>query len=259
MVYKMSYFFIGLIIAYACLFGYLSLASRDEAFHNAPAFTEAEPVLILSAECISNNLCRPDYLIDNDRITLQFTTKLPCQPFKDGSWYLFNPQNDSRHWVCVFFISNGLLEDQQQLFLTDLLKLLFPSFQYYGTNPSLIYFAPLSLNYSLTSSSSPDSTDTSACYLLTLYTNHKAQLLPPQEVLTESGVCKEFSVIDAAGNGPCCIRILLEDNAILLYNLVEPVSEPHSRRGIYRMHIWKEKPYVGESYRNRSRSTPRTD
>lgn len=264
MLQKFCYFLIGSIITYGCLFWNFSLMSsrpdNEASGHSRPSadflsvpLPEDIP-LILSASCSSSNLCNPSYLIDNDNIILQFETAAPCQPASGSFWYLFNPQNDNRHFTCIFLISHGLLSDQQVLLLTDLLYLLFPKYQYYGANPALTYFAPLTLSYSFF-----PLPNLISHYQLTLTPNHAAHLLSPQQVYTESGFYQEFSVIDAAGNGPCCIRIPLEDNAILLYNLIEPVVVPSCGTLTYDTNIWKEKPYAGESHRNSGRGSPRAD
>ncbi|MBO5237152.1 MAG: hypothetical protein J6B50_00055 [Lachnospiraceae bacterium] len=215
---------------------------------SSPTSTSS-PTVILEASIFSNNNCGPCYAIDEDLITFSFTTATPCQLPAQLSYpssadstqsgvcnltnsctmLLLNPKQDYRHWLCVFRIKNGVLPDQYTITAYQLLDCIFNGdYCYYGNNPRVTYFAPIEYTYRirpLTASDNPailsESGNLSSVqfYLLEFNSNHPVQFLMPERISNEKENYWSVSVIDAAGNGPCCITIPLEDTEFLLYNL----------------------------------------
>lgn len=168
----------------------------------------------------------------NTTSAMSFTIPVNPLPFPSSSkrttLYLLNPLQDGRHWICSFPIQNGYLPDQTSLQACQLLNCIFQNgYQYYGRNPCVTYYAPINFQYQITSldsdaMASPMLSENHTSFdfeILEITSNHPVQLLPPYQYQTESGQVWEFSMIDAAGNGPCAITFLLEDTDVLLYNL----------------------------------------
>lgn len=192
---------------------------------------------ILELSIFSSNLCNSAYAIDNDLIICCFTTMKPCfltpppahdpttasQPqtvshAPDTSYILCNPQHDFRHWFCIYRIQNGEVPDQTLITAQAVLDQIFrEGYRYYGRNPSVRYFAPIQYSVSYPAPANHDLMADSA-FQITIRSNHPLEFLTPEIYRTESAAFWTVSVIDAAGNGPCCIMIPLEDADILLYN-----------------------------------------
>lgn len=183
-------------------------------------FSQNLPV-ILELRLFSSNNCHTSYAIDCDQITLEFTTATPCYSLlsiwlEEGT-LLCNPIGDFQHWSYHFEIQNHDLQDQECLRAETLLYRLFPNgYLYYGSNPSITYFAPLELCYSVypfdEDQNLPIATDTP---MLKLYANHPVQFLQP-ETFEQNGVLYlGLSIIDQAGNGPCCVVVPLNREQLL--------------------------------------------
>lgn len=199
--------------------------------YTLPVHSEADPPpdsqlsndlpVILELRLFSNNNCYTSYAIDCDRITLEFTTAAPCYSLRsvrpEDDALLCNPSGDFQHWSYHFEIQYHDLPDQECLQVETLLNHLFPDgYLYYGSNPSITYFAPLELSYSVYpfdgEQSLPIVTDTP---MLKLYANHPIQFLQ-SETFEQHGVrYLGISIIDRAGNGPCYIVVPLDREQLI--------------------------------------------
>lgn len=199
--------------------------------YTLPVHSEADPPpdsqllndlpVILDLRLFSNNNCHSSYAIDCDRITLEFTTATPCYSLRsvrpEDDVLLCNPSGDLRHWSYHFEIQYHDLPDQECLRAETLLNRLFPNgYLYYGSNPSITYFAPLELSYSVypfdREQILPIATDTP---MLKLYANHPVRFLQ-SETFEQNGVCYlGISIIDQAGNGPCCVVVPLDREQLI--------------------------------------------
>ncbi len=204
----------------------------------SPAATVSEQIPIITEVTLnSNNLCNPGYAIAGDRITCTFTTIRPCNltfspdnttikpppaanSAPETSPLLTNPFGNQTHWICTFTIPEGMIPDQSIITGKDILNKLFPGgYLYYGENPSIIYYAPLRIDYQCVPVF-PQS------HFLHIKSNHPVELLPPDYYRDERGYFCCISLIDVAGNGPLGITIPLEAGDILLYNLNDTENVP---------------------------------
>lgn len=191
---------------------------------NCSPSATASKTVILEASLSSNNNCNPCYAVDEDIITLTFTTAKPSNlppkipypnPNESSSrpLLILNPTQDYRHFICVFSVQNGSICDQNTVTIRQLLSYLFDgNFIYYGTDSQITYYAPITYTYQIEQLSQDR-------FLLDIQSNHPVQLIAPTRFATDSGSYFSVSVIDVAGNGPCCLTIPLEDSQVLLYNL----------------------------------------
>ncbi len=190
-------------------------------------FTTLEPCCLPATLALFS----PTYTI-NTSSAMSLTIPVNSLPFpspnKGTTLYLLNPLQDGRHWICSFSIQTGYLPDQASIQACQILNCIFQNgYQYYGRNPCITYFAPILFHYQITSLDSdamdspmlPENHTAFNYKILEITSNHPVKLLPPYQYQTESGQVWEFSMIDAAGNGPCAITFLLEDTDVLLYNL----------------------------------------
>lgn len=187
----------------------------------------------------STNNCNPAYAVDNDRIICTFTTMNPCilvsdsipffsvqsdscisSGFKKPQCLFFHPENDFRHWTCVYQIQNGDFPDQTSITARFFLEKIFHgNYRYYGPNPAVTYYAPIRYSFTLSGTNETRIIYTSGDDIqLKITSNHPIEFLPPEEFNVGSRTYWSVSIIDQAGNGPCCITISLEDNSCLLYN-----------------------------------------
>lgn len=206
--------------------GLFSTMQREPAVDTSPGSGTVPTVLEL--QLYSSNACDPLLAVDNDQIICEFTLAEPCLlHFKstadhEASGYLYCMQPDLQHWRFIFRIQNGLLPDQGRIRARSLLNWIFcGNYRYYGTCNDILYLAPLEITFQV---SRPDTQatqwQTSPVYLtVTVTGNHSLIFLPPEQIYTEAGCAWTISVIDAGGNGPCCITVPLESPDTLLYNL----------------------------------------
>ena len=200
-----------------------------------PSFTPTVWELDIS----SNNNCNSAYAVDNDRIICTFTTMEPCFPipaftslFSSRSgpcissesekphFLLFHPENDFRHWTCIYQIQNGDVPDQTSIMARFFLDEIFhEGYRHYGPNPAVTYYAPIRFSFTIHyPEKNKNITAVNRDIQLEIISNHPIDFLPPEEFKADTRTCWSVSVIDQAGNGPCCITISLEDNCCLLYN-----------------------------------------
>lgn len=175
---------------------------------------------VISLQLYSSNLCNPSFAVDNDLITCEFTLANPCYLLEDFDMpvgYLFHMQPDLRHWSFVFRIQNGCLPDQAKITADALLNQLFNgNYRYFGNCNDITYFAPIEISYQASEST------------FEIHGNHSLLFLPPEQITIENKDFWSVSVIDAAGNGPCCITVPLESPDTLLYNLTN--LDPYTYR-----------------------------
>lgn len=200
-----------------------------------PSFTPT----IWDLDIASNNNCNSAYAVDNDRIICTFTTMKPCflipasiSLFSSDSgpcissesgkpyFVLFHPENDFRHWTCIYQIQNGDVPDQTSITARSFLDGIFhEGYRYYGPNPAVTYYAPIRCSFTLDyPEKNRNITAANGDIQLEIISNHPIDFLPPEEFKADTGTYWSVSVIDQAGNGPCCITISLEDSCCLLYN-----------------------------------------
>lgn len=240
-----------------------------------PLFTPT----IWELDISSNNNCNSSYAVDNDWIICTFTTMEPCflMPVSIAlfpSWtdscttygsdnppcQLFHPENDFRHWTCIYQIQNGDIPDQTRITARYFLEEIFHgNYRYYGSNPAVTYYAPIHYSFTLLPLEENITTLSANTNMqLEIISNHSIDFLPPETFKTDTGTYWSVSVIDQAGNGPCCITISLEDNCCLLYNF------RHVRDNFYIFSFISQKnkqedTYAGKSYCHCRGSSQRTD
>lgn len=187
--------------------------------------------VILEFHLYSNNPCHSSYAADCDQITLEFVTDKPCyfllsSPLADR---LSCPTQDFRHWLYVWQIQKNDLDDQEQLWATDIFNQLFPDgYLSYGLNRSITYFAPLELSYSLQlpKQSSVHTSVMPDTPVLTIYANHAVEFLPAEHFEQDGIPYQSITMIDEAGNGPLCILLPLKQE--LLATL--PIIQDHASK-----------------------------
>lgn len=258
--YIFKYFRQSLLISLSFSFLFSCLAPCLTRRNDTPTAPVSIPT-ILEAQLYSSNLCNSSYAIDNDLITCQFTLMESYQPpqahstsptlkgssstsrsSQIPSYYLYHSPHDLRHWTLTFRIQNGLLPDQSTITIQTLLYWIFgENYRYYGKSDAITYYAPIHLSYQRSStdhfstdhsSTNHSSTNRSfsgtispdSSFSFSITANHSLIFLPPEQFITDNGIFWTVSVIDEAGNGPCCISIALESQDTLLYNLTEPTA-----------------------------------
>lgn len=219
------------VFRFSCLYLPEHDTSPHSLFHAAP--------ILLEASVSSSNRCSPSYAIDNDRIICTFTTlkpwfpsspalylptsqqlPSPCRRSVPTPYVLSHPPNDFRHWTCIDSIQNGEVPDQTPITVYSFLDRIFDgAYRYDGPDSAVTYYAPLHYSYLL---HYPEDTDENTSQdtplQLEIISNHSMEFLPYETYEAGTGTYWSLPVIDAAGNGPCCIIISLEDADFLLYN-----------------------------------------
>lgn len=238
----LTFRFIHRYLSYMAL-GLLLLLLYEPDFYPAAGRTgppDPYPVpTILELSIASDNNCNSAYAIDNDLIICEFTTLEPCYltsaaeppasgylrllpslPSPDPHCILFHPPNDFLHWTCIYRIQNGDVPDQLPITGRSFLDWLFDgNYRYYGTDPAVIYYAPI--HYSFTVSyvdTANGNLSSRPAVQLEIRSNHPIEFLPYEDFISEGRAYRSIPVIDTAGNGPCCITISLEDTGSILYN-----------------------------------------